>query len=139
MCGERRPLSADRECFLEVWLLNSVASWLDLSQSGLGICGSRPGPYLRLSVPDLGAPCGERTHNYFNLTISSKARVCNFGCTWQLVICYEKADAMMRRGSVQICHEFNRGAYASIRSPSKPTCFYGELPRSAIKEILIKR
>lgn len=24
----------------------------------------------------------ERTRNYFNLTISSQARVCNFVCTW---------------------------------------------------------
>lgn len=80
----------------------------------------------------------ERTRNYFNLTISSEACVCNFGCTWQRVICYEKADAMMRRASAQIYHELNHGAYDSIHPPSKPTCFYRELPRS-ISEILIKR
>lgn len=57
--------------------------------------------------------------------------MCNFGCTWQRVICYEKADAMMRRGSVQIYHELNRGAYVSIHPPSK-------LPRS-VSESLIKR
>lgn len=75
-----------------------------------------------------------RTRNYFNLTISSEAGVCNFGCTWQRVICYEKTDATMRRGSVQIYHELNHGAYVSIHPP----CFYRELPRS-VSETLIKR
>lgn len=45
---------------------------------------------------------------------------------------------MMRRGSVQIYHELNHGAYVSIHPPSKPRCFCRELPTS-VSEILIKR
>lgn len=61
---------------------------LDLSQSRPEVCGSRPGPlFCELVCLTWVLPAaGKRTHNYFNLTISSQACVCNLLCSWELLI-----------------------------------------------------